>query len=157
MRVSMFKIKYDIEFRGMYAHQDVVLVDSAQPNLMLALILMRKLDNSSVQFQSDCISSYLKTFPRICNHEISIKNASVVAVDLTENEVLLLNKFGANVIHETTLLEWLQTKLNNVLTVSTFQGELMSKETIKNALLDLMDFNKSIPQDIKEVLTAQLL
>ena len=147
----MLKIKYDLSFRGIYSHQEVVLIDSLQPQLMVALILMQKLDNQSVQLQSDCISSYLKTYPSICNHEIAFKNISVEKVGLNQEDVSLLQSYGVLVMNEQALMEWFKHKLHGVLTCSEFQGRVMSESVVKHALAGLMDFNKSLPSEITRV------
>ncbi len=147
----MLKIKYDLSFRGIYSHQEVVLIDSLQPQFMVALILMRKLDNQSVQLQSDCISSYLKTYPNIRNHEIAIKNISVEEVALNHENVSLLQSYGVIVMNEQVLMEWFKHKLHGVLTCSEFQGRVMSESVVKHALAGLMDFNKSLPSEITRV------
>lgn len=148
----MLKIKYDLSFRGIYSHQEVVLVDSLKPQLMVALILMQKLDNQSVQLQSDCISSYLKTYPNICNHEIAFKNISVEEVGLNQEDVSLLQSYGVLVMNEQVLMEWFKHKLHGVLTCSEFQGRVMSESVVKHALVGLMDFNKALPIEIATVI-----
>lgn len=152
----MLKIKYDLSFRGIYSHQEVVLVESLQPQLMLALILMQKLDNQSVQLQSDCISSYLKTYPNICNHEIGLKNISVEEVNLTHEGICLLQSYGVPVVNEQDLMEWLKHKLHSVLTSSEFQGQVMRESVVKYALVGLLDFNKALPIEIGAVLLELL-
>lgn len=152
----MLKIKYDVSFRGMYTHQEVVFVDSLQAQLMLALILMQKLDNQSVQLQSDCISSYVKTYPNIRNHEIVFNNITVEENNLSYEEISLLQNFGIQVVYEDDLVEWLKHKLHGVLTSSEFQDEVMSESVVRYALINLIDFNKDLPSEISKILLGLL-
>lgn len=152
----MLKIKYDLSFRGMYTHQEVVFVDSLQTQLMLALVLMQKLDNQSVQLQNDCISSYVKTYPNIRNHEIVFNNITVEEVNLSHEKIGLLQNFGILVVYEDDLVEWLKHKLHGVLTSSEFQDEVMSESVVRCALINLIDFNKDLPSEISKILLGLL-
>ena len=140
----------------MYTHQEVVFVDSLQAQLMLALILMQKLDNQSVQLQSDCISSYVKTYPNIRNHEIVFNNITVEENNLSYEEISLLQNFGIQVVYEDDLVEWLKHKLHGVLTSSEFQDEVMSESVVRYALINLIDFNKDLPSEISKILLGLL-